>query len=456
MGDFVYNEHEGYVRSLILHSAQESNILPLTSVCNIHCIFCSHRQNPPGVETFRIGHRTPEEIEETLEFMEPDKPVVIGESVTRIMEGEPFTHPHIKQVLKLIRSRFPAVSIQITTNGTLLSSKMVDFLAGLGDVTINLSLNSADIATREMLMKDTRAKEAVDSAVLLGQAGVSYHGSIVAMPWLTGWADLEATIHYLERSGAKTVRIFLPGYTRLAEERLCFSSSLWADLRSFVLELRKSIRVPVTFEPHLPGDFRPEVVGIIKDSPAERAGLLAGDVVLSVGGVSGLTRVQVFKAVLQAAAPKLRILRDSREFEVQLDKAPGKSSGLVMEYDLDPEIIMEMTDAVRKRRARRVLVLTSVLAGNLIKTGIDRFFDEPAEVRVMSVKSSFFGGSIVAAGLLVVSDFAKALRELDGESDWRPDLVLLPGLAFDPRGRDLTGHSYLELEVKFGCSVLAL
>ncbi|WP_214659320.1 hypothetical protein [Candidatus Formimonas warabiya] len=39
---------------LILHSAQEFNILPLTSCCDAACVFCSHHHNPSGIGVVSI------------------------------------------------------------------------------------------------------------------------------------------------------------------------------------------------------------------------------------------------------------------------------------------------------------------------------------------------------------------------------------------------------------------
>jgi len=90
---------------LIYDSVHRGNILPLTSVCNVSCIFCSHRQNPPGIKIYKMDHRTPEQVKSCLEFISPGAPVVIGESVTRIIEGEPFLHPEIKGILYAIREK---------------------------------------------------------------------------------------------------------------------------------------------------------------------------------------------------------------------------------------------------------------------------------------------------------------------------------------------------------------
>ena len=41
--------------TILLEAVSRDNILPLTSSCNLHCLFCSNRQNPPGVQTFSFA-----------------------------------------------------------------------------------------------------------------------------------------------------------------------------------------------------------------------------------------------------------------------------------------------------------------------------------------------------------------------------------------------------------------
>ncbi|MFO7819200.1 MAG: hypothetical protein R6V17_03080 [Halanaerobacter sp.] len=76
---------------LAVISAQQDNILPITSVCNLDCKFCSHKGNPPEVKTFASGHRPLKEIRSLIDFLSADRKIIIGESATKIEEGEPFT-----------------------------------------------------------------------------------------------------------------------------------------------------------------------------------------------------------------------------------------------------------------------------------------------------------------------------------------------------------------------------
>lgn len=121
-----------------------------------------------------------------------------------------------------------------------------------------------------------------------------------------------------------------------------------------------------------------------------------------------------------------------------------------MDYDLDPIMIEEIEWVLRRRGVTDAVALTSELARPVIDLGLQSFLKDEADVRAVTVKNRFFGGSIGAAGLLTVEDFKFSLKEhFSKNPESQPGAVLLPGIAFDRRGRDLTGRSYLELEEYF-------
>lgn len=451
MGEIAGNKSASYTEIFVLNGASEANILPVTSHCNVRCVFCSHHQNPPGVLSYRIAPCTPAEVKQVVCFLDPGRPVVIGESATRIVEGEPLTNPAIREILQLVRSTFPRTPVRITTNGSLLDEKMVDFLRRLDKVVINLSLNSAGEKGRAYLMGDADPGRALRSVDLLKNYGLPFHGSVVAMPHLVGWSDLEETIRRLEACGAETVRLFLPGFTGLAAPALRFEPSLREEISDFVSRLRWKLNVPLTCEPPLIYDLEPAVGGVINDSPAAAAGIRFGDVIRAVNGLPVQTRVHAFKQVLKAGSPEITIEREGKLVSLAIKKKPGDRSGLVMDYDLDPAMIAEMAQAVRRRGVKRALALTSEFGSRLIDIGLQRFLKDEAEIETLAVKNRFFGGSIGAAGLLTVADFGVAMEEfLSKRPGQKPRLALLPGLAFDRRGKDLTGRSFIELEQRFG------
>jgi len=434
---------------LIYESAFRGNVLPVTSVCNVNCIFCSHRQNPPGIQIYKTPHRTRRQVEETLQFISPDTKIVIGESVTRIIEGEPFTNPEIKDILYTVRNHFPATKIQVTTNGTLIDQGTAGFLAELTGLEITLSLNSAIPATRRRLMDDGRAETAVRAAERLALAGVPYHGSVVAMPHLTGWDDLGETLSYLAFAGARTIRVFLPGFTKLAPAGLKYPPDLWRELAVYVQMLADVLQVPVTLEPPSISDLLPRVTGVIKGSPAAVAGLMKDDIITSVDGYDCISRVDAFQKIKCGGPVHLKVLRRGRPVSLALEKKPGEPSGVVMDYDIDPALVAEIKRVARKYE--KVKLLCSVLGAPVLSMALEA--DDPgSKFNIITVKNDFFGGTIISAGLLLVPDFLAAVRNVATESG-KPEALFLPAAAFDSEGRDLAGNSYLEIQEETGLKV---
>lgn len=433
----------GREQELILRSVQKYNILPLTSVCNMNCVFCSHRQNPKGIQVYWTGNRSLEQIKEAIEFLASDRKIVIGESATKIIEGEPFCHPQLLTVLAAVRAKFKHTPLQITTNGTGLNSETVSVLDGLKPLELYVSLNTINPDKRRLLMGDENCANVKNGIMLLAGKGIDFHGSIVAMPHLVGWEDLKQTILFLAEAGALTIRIFLPGFTWLAEETLKFSPKLHQELSSFVEVLAKQVAVPLIVEPQILKNLDPIIDGIIIGSPAERVGFKRGDRILAINGQQPRCRVEAFDNLSAFLSSSVVVERDGKEFELQLQRDQGERVGIVIAYDLLPQFWDDLIRVIDRYQSKRPLLLVSRLAKNLISAALEKEQYLRELCTIQTVENKFFGGSIAAGGLLVVDDFITALNSYQG---LRPDLLLLPFRAFDDWGRDLKGRSYLFLQ----------
>jgi len=362
------------------------------------------------------------------------------------------------EILEAVRRRFPEKPIALTTNGSLLDEKAAYRLAGLMPVEVTLSLNSSNPSIRRAVM-GIRGPDLGPSAVRhLEDAGVPFHGSIVAVPQ-AGIEDLEETILFLESQGAMTVRVFLPGFTCLAASSAAVSPGWEEEVRRRVLRLterreqgsRTYPPVPITVEPPSLSGLDPVVEGVIRDGPAARAGLRAGDMVSAVNGTKPRSRVDAFRMLKQAEDPEVHLIRrggrgSSVPISLRLRKGAGESPGAVMYRDLDMSQVEEAERAVRRARAKRPLFVTSELACRVVRAGLASI-ERSWESRVVVARNRFFGGTIACAGLLTVSDMLEALRERD---DPDADLVVVPSAAFDRRGTDLTGRSYMDISIAFG------
>ena len=140
----------------------------------------------------------------------------------------------------------------------------------------------------------------------------------------------------------------------------------------------------------------------------------------------------------------MEIWRQGEIMTYNFSLKPGQKAGAVFYRDIEKERLLGIISKVEKALAKSPLILTSYLATTLIKKGLQKL---GANYLVLPVKSRFFGGNIGCAGLLTVEDYLWAVTKVLKVR--KPDYLLLPGISFDDRGRDLTGRSYLEIEDYF-------
>lgn len=460
--------------ALVAYSVSQYNVFPLTSRCNLRCLFCSHIGNPPAFKIPFLPDRTRRQWEADLELLEPGKKIVIGESATRIPEGEPFLHPELFSVLTALRRRFPGTLIQVTTNGTYLLGA-AEQLLDLKPVEVVVSLNTADPLLRQRLLGDTDPSRVLEGIKQLGGKGVPFHGSVVFLPHHMGWEDLIETLSFLEAHGARTVRVVMPGISRWAlkrkKEMQGFPSlQEWYFLACRLEEVKSQYSFPVLCEPPawLLGSEEeeclfPRVAGVIAGSPAAAAGIKPGECIQAVEGEKVFSRVDAFHRVLKAANPRVLVatgagaennLPPGSRREVVINKAAGQLSGLAMDYDFDPQVALRLQRALQKGPS---LLLTSVLGSKVVQAVVKRLAGGGRDCFLHVAHNRFLGGNINCAGLLTVPDLEAAYWEFKRR---KPEVdvaqVIVPEIVFDHRGRDLTGTGVWELEEVLGIPVVPI
>lgn len=440
------------IKRILYDSVYQYNILPLTSACNVSCTFCSHKQNPPEVEVYTIQPLTLFEIEELMVFLSADRKIVIGESATRLIEGEPFTHPEFFTILKMLRRRFPQTLLQITTNGSLISEAVAKELKGLEPLEINLSLNSASVMVRSYLMNDPQAETAIEGVKALSAAGVVFHGSMVAMPWLTGWEDIKSTIEFLVQAGSKTIRVFIPGFTRFGKGLTLPPNGWEEELRTFLILYKNSIDVPLTIEPPILNDLRAEITGVIPGSVSQLAGFKPGMEILTINGAVPFSRVDAFNNLNVPGEYKIKVRERDTELYIDIRLHEGEKSGLVMDYDISINTIKLIKKTISIKKANNPVILAGHAGAPLIREALKKSGSKLKEESVFCVNNHYFGGTIGAAGFLVADDFIYAIDSQIFKVA-KPDLFILPSLAFDRQGRDLLGISYEKITERFSIDV---
>ena len=427
----------------LIYQAQKDGILPITSECDMACTFCSNQYNPPACEIHTIGHRSLDDIRDSIPWLQAAPgPLVIGESVTRINEGEPLTHPDFREIMRMVRDSYPDRAIRVTTNGALLTPELIDILQAL-DVELVVSLNT--VGKRREIMGDRDPERTLANVRSLA-GRLRFDGSIVALPFITGWDDLRETTALLRDSGASTIRLLLPGFSSRHPLFRKMPSETWRKVKELSAGLAQDLRIPVLFEPPGITDVRPTVEHVLKGSPAEKAGILPGDAIVRVGGLETFSRKDAFETCWARENPPVTLERDGTQIDVTLRKARREPPGIVMYEDLDREAYLNWERSSLVRKGKDVLVLTSSLAKPIIESALER---RGLKAKVVAVKSLFFGGNIEAGGLLVVRDFLAAYRGAVSDG-YAPVEVDLPRIAFDPWGRDLEGVHYRTFAEKTG------
>ncbi len=430
-----------------LHSVSAFNVLPVTSRCVFSCLFCSHRQNPPGVEAFTVPDLTLSMVDELSIFLDPTKKIVIGESATRCIEGEPFCNEALPDILDKLRRKFPATPFHIATNGTLLTKKTVGRLERLLPLELAVSVNILDPALRRMMLGENTETDILAALYRLSDNGIPFTTSLVALPGLTGLETIEETVTTLSRTESEVIKIYWCSITSHTSPEVTACIGDRELLAGFCRKMKGRVKTPIFLEPPLLVDLKAITEGAVKGSPGERAGIMAGDEILSIDGCSPRSRVDAFHRLSALERPaSLLIRRDDQIRTLKLSLSRSERPGITFLYDMDSDCLDALKNACLK--ARRPLVATSELALPMIQAGLRQ---EDLDVQTISVKSVFFGGTIGCTGLMTVSDIVVALPKHGNFTE-----LLLPSAPFDAQGRDLTGHSWLGIEESTGLKVTVI
>jgi len=433
------------LRQLVLRSASAHNVLPLTSACNARCTFCSHSLDYPGLDVQRLYPRDVELVRQALAFLSPERKVIIGESATRLIEGEPLTHPQFLEILRQVRQRLPETPIQVTTNGSLLTKHVAAQLRRLAPLSVSLSLNSHEPHVRRQLMRDAQAEVAVRAPRLLAEHGLPFEVSVVAVPGVVAAASAFQTIEYAGGHGARRAKVYVAGCSAAMFARNGWDASpgRWDALYDDLELGRLECSIPVTFQPPRLQSLAAEVAGVFPGSPADVAGVRPGDVITRVGSKGIKSRSHAHYLLGRSESVALEVLRGPQRLTALVTQDTDEPSGVVLDEDLSL-IRLTALEARLRQAPGPLLVLTSLPAAALVQCAVARARTK-AGVTVVPARSGLFGGTIACAGLLIVEDFVAAGQTACASTAEPFAAVLLPAEPFDEAGLDLLGRSYLEV-----------
>ncbi|MFC2062013.1 radical SAM protein [Elusimicrobiota bacterium] len=355
------------------------NQLPISSVCNAKCIFCSNKMNPFPIYSGKF--RSLADIRKGINLLDPNSAEIrLGDSLPgRISEGEALLHPDIIKIFELIREKAPASVIQITTNGVLLSKNFIDKIIPFKPLKFTIAYHSDNPENWcKILNLGKKEYEIAHSAFLyLIKNKFIIEGALVPLPELLGYSDIENTIRYFKLFTKKIIA-WPPGYSFKAPVKIGnMLNTDYKELSNFFIKMRKKYKMHIDFlgDPLRPVKFFPD--------------------------------------------------------EVMLNA-----------FDLGfKNIVWLISEAAFKK------------AGSIINN-YDPFV--PNNNFPVCVKNYTYKGNINCAGLLMVQDFRKALKKVVKKlknDNISIDLIILPAVAFDKYGNDLTGENYFLLNDEFNIPV---
>jgi len=493
------------IEQYILYSEAELNVLPLSSFCHDGCIFCSHKniaKDDLRSSGFYGYRRSFEDVAEHISFLDPEKRVVIGESATKISEGEPFMWKDVEKIILAVRSHIGKNLISITTSGGFIEEGFFNIIKEAAPLEINFSLNSFNAKTRNKIVLDGRSAKAFENLERLSGHGESLRINVSLMAIneeITPLALIVEDIENLRKiENMALIKVFLPRFAEGLFSKFFKNYdefTAYAERISAVLSgINAFSKAPVVLEPLTPPDTKVTIHAVTPGSRTCLAGIKTGDEILSVNGVKPRSRSEAYKFIRQTAGTleisinenKAAASNESRNKTITFEEFDGKSDGAggmifvsdISPYDLDRFIEIEGELAAKGSEA---LVLTTVLSENYLR----RVFLENKilNIKPAAVKSVNFKGNIDCIGLLTLKDVETAiggtgLKNMEsgtgGERQKNPKTadgglvlpknegselfqnVIIPGIMFDHLGFDLNGERLERLKEKFETNFIVI
>ncbi len=256
-----------------------SNQIPISSVCNCHCLFCSNALNPFPIVSGVF--RDLEDIKLQLCAMAAnDDPIRLSDSLPgRISEGEALLHPKLFEIFDAVRKKFFYNTLCFTTNGCLLDGAFLRRLAAYRPIEITVSMHTTQprLWAEIFRKREKDAETAIAALPAIGRFGMELVGTIVPLPRLCGWDDLERTYEYFIVNGAKSMILYWPGHSlRMPEQTVRDLACPLEEFTAYAQRMKSRFNAPLDALPDmaaaLPVSVETLVVKTLNGNPKSRGG----------------------------------------------------------------------------------------------------------------------------------------------------------------------------------------
>ncbi|MFC1716280.1 radical SAM protein [Candidatus Poribacteria bacterium] len=457
------------------------NVGSISSYCNCDCEFCYEKSTRGADLPWRRMMLSMQESATRVRYYSTEKRRGLVTATNFTLE--PFTNPRCMDIIELIHDADPKSWITLFTNGALLTEEVVSRLAEAQPLIIVMSLNAStpEMWLRSMGGKSLDSAEAAFRAMkLLRDYEVPTVGSYV--PWPSKpISDLMDAVRYMDEMDVVRARVPIPTFTRFHPIEPPFDpDTYWPELLDAVRLIRQEVRVPVGVMPahYEVKTMSPLVYGVIKNSPAEEAGIRFGDIITAIDGQEVFT-IPETRGVLGRRAMKndtitsttFTVYRDDNLLNVTI---PHPSDGNKLGYPYRAfarwghtrhsnslgihfsdgfrlTYIAKLAEICQEFRGKKILLFASQLMEPHFRqalemvAGMDEVLDS-VELYVGKPLPAFFGGSVVIGDLWVVSDLISYTKEWMNSTEMVPDVVVVPSSFLSIGKRDLLGYSYVEFE----------
>lgn len=455
--------------------------------CDANCIFCYCQGNPPTMP-FTNLRRSPEaefdEIKTRLKYFSLQAGLSLFPTLGNMYEV--LIHPYALETLRLLREKTARV-FRIVTNGLSLTPEVISALAGLQPVYLYVSLNSASPQRHQRMMRSGHSEVALKALPLLRDKGIPY--AVVIVPWpfdslAETLDDLTRTITYCQSYEPHLIQVNLPGYSRYFSDKKLFDlDEVWSAVVRQVRKSRESshcpiIAMPTRYEENLCYERknRPQIIGLVSNSPAARAGLMRNDRILEINGIRIFWRPQARDLLSRIRESNITVVpivveRDSRSLSVMVNRDDfaypysrniDQHLGIIflgMGFRISGiERLKEIIDAYQ---AKHVLLLSSTLVKPVLEQCLRESHllgNSQLQLDIVVPQNRFLGGNIFMGDLLVVQDFIDCIEEYLAQTKKKPEVIVIPASPFHlgQWQRDLTGRVYLDIERQVGIPVALL